>query len=350
VAATMKALVKSKPGLDGLNLEQVPIPVPQKGQLLVKVKACAICGTDLHIQYDEYISYPPVILGHEFFGEIVEMGQDVTGFELGEHVAAMTATSTCGQCPACKSGFLMRCAKRRSVGSGFNGAMAEYIAIPAAISYKIPQDKWDDLSMAICEPLSCAAHLVFNRAEVKAGDIAVVLGPGVLGLATIQLLKLQGAFVIASGTPVDLERLELAKEMGADEIVSEPSMLKETVLKFASLGADVVYECSGAGSALASAVDICKRGGYIGQLGMFGKPITLDIDQLLIKEVNLNTSFATSCSSWEKLMRLFEQNKVMTKQLVSTILPLEDWEKGFSMARNKEGYRIVLLPDASVAK
>lgn len=342
---TMKALVKSKPGLDGLKLEQIPVPTPKKDQLLVKVKACAICGTDLHIMDDEYLHFPPVVLGHEYVGSVVEVGQDVKGFAVGDVVTSMTATSTCGQCPACKSGNLMQCEERRSVGSGFNGAMAEYIAIPASICYKIPDNKKDDITMAICEPLSCATHLVFDQTRIKAGDIAVVLGPGALGQATVQLATQQGAFVIVSGTPNDRQRLDLALTMGADVAVDDPSKLKETVQKYAPLGADVVFECSGAAPAFASALDVSKRGGQISQMGLFGKPVTIELDKLIIKEISLNVSMGTSCSSWERLMRLFAQDKIQTKQLVSAILPLEDWEKGFAMMRNKEGYRIVLVPN-----
>lgn len=139
----MRALVKSAPGPEGLKLEQISVPKPAGDQLLVRVRACAICGTDVHIRRDEYLHYPPVTLGHEFFGDVVEVGAQAAGFAAGDQVTAMTATSTCGQCPACKSGYLMRCEQRRSVGSGFNGAMADYIVIPASICYRIPDNHRD---------------------------------------------------------------------------------------------------------------------------------------------------------------------------------------------------------------
>lgn len=340
----MNALVKSHTGLDGLRLEEIPIPTHKDDQLLVKVKACAICGTDLHIMYDEYLHFPPITLGHEFFGEVVDMGKDVKGFELGEQITSMTAASTCGQCPACKSGFLMRCEQRRSVGSGFNGAMAEYIVIPDNICYKIPKDKWDDLAMAICEPMACSAHAVFDQTEMKAGDIAVIMGPGAIGQGTCQMAKQQGAFVIVSGIKTDKERLDLALELGADVAVDDPANLKETVLKYAPLGADVVFECSGAAPALISAIDISKRGGQISQIGLFGKPITVNLDQMIIKEIRMNVSIGTSCQSWTRLMILLTQNKLRLDKLVSATFPLSEWEKGFDMTKNKEGYRIVLLP------
>ncbi|WP_276948243.1 alcohol dehydrogenase catalytic domain-containing protein [Enterocloster lavalensis] len=340
----MRALVKSAPGPEGLTLEQVSVPKPAGDQLLVRVRACAICGTDVHIRRDEYLHYPPVTLGHEFFGDVVEVGAQAAGFAVGDQVTAMTATSTCGQCPACKSGYLMRCEQRRSVGSGFNGAMADYIVIPASICYRIPDNHRDQNYMAVCEPMSCAAHLVFDQCEIRGGDVVVVMGPGALGQATAQMAKAAGAFVIVSGVPKDQERLDLAMENGADACCADPAALKELVLKHNPYGADVVLECSGAVPALKSAIEICRRGGQIGQLGLFGRPIEFPMDQLVMKEIRLNVSMGSSHQSWQRLMTLFAQNAVHADKLVSAVFPLERWEEAFAMAESGSGYRIVLVP------
>lgn len=341
---TMTALVKSRPGPGGLALREVPVPVPAPDQLLVRVKGCAICGTDVHIQYDEYLNDPPVTLGHEFWGEVVAVGNAVSQFAVGDHVTAMSATSTCGHCQACRSGFPMRCEQRRSLGSRFNGAMAEYLVIAENICFRIPAGHEDDVSMAICEPLSCGTHMVFEQSRIQAGDVVVVIGPGPLGLGAIQQAKLFGSIVIAAGTPADTERLELAERLGADAVVSHPESLEGIVRTFSSCGADVVLECSGSAAALSNGIKICKRGGQISQLGLFGKDIVTEIDQIITKEISLVGCMGTTPFSWNKLLALIEQEKIHCKELVSAVLPLSEWEKGFRMSRAHEGYRIVLRP------
>ena len=256
---------------------------------------------------------------------MVEVGAQAAGFAVGDQVTAMTATSTCGQCPACKSGYLMRCEQRRSVGSGFNGAMADYIVIPASICYRIPDNHRDQNYMAVCEPMSCAAHLVFDQCEIRGGDVVVVMGPGALGQATAQMAKAAGAFVIVSGVPKDQERLDLAMENGADACCADPAALKELVLKHNPYGADVVLECSGAVPALKTAIEICRRGGQIGQLGLFGRPIEFPMDQLVMKEIRLNVSMGSSHQSWQRLMTLSPRTRSMR---ISWCLPCSHWSVG----------------------
>ena len=158
------------------------------------------------------------------------------------------------------------------------------------------------------------------------------------------MAKAAGAFVIVSGVPKDQERLDLAMENGADACCADPAVLKELVLKHNPYGADVVLECSGAVPALKSAIEICRRGGQIGQLGLFGRPIEFPMDQLVMKEIRLNVSMGSSHQSWQRLMTLFAQNAVHADKLVSAVFPLERWEEAFAMAESGSGYRIVLVP------
>ena len=137
----MKALVKFGKGREGMELRDVPMPVIKEGELLVKILAAGICGTDLHIMNDEFPAIMPVTMGHEFIGSIVEVGSNVTGFEIGDQIVSMTAAVTCGSCTYCKHGIPMLCSNRKSIGSGVNGAMAEYMAIPADISFKLPENR-----------------------------------------------------------------------------------------------------------------------------------------------------------------------------------------------------------------
>jgi len=238
----------------------------------------------------------------------------------------------------------MRCEQRRSLGSGFNGAMAEYLVIAEDICFKIPTGRENDVSMAICEPLACSTHMIFEQTTIRAGDLVVVIGPGALGLGAVQQAKIQGALVVAAGTSSDKDRLDLAKKLGADITVSDPELLDGVVREISPYGADVILECSGAAPALANAVKVCKRGGQITQMGLFGKDITIPIDQIVIKEIRLNGTMGTTHYAWEKLLTLIDRGKICCDDLVSAVLPLSEWETGFRMSRNREGYRIVLQP------
>ena len=339
----MKALVKFGKGREGMELRDVPMPVIKEGELLVKILAAGICGTDLHIMNDEFPAIMPVTIGHEFIGSIVEVGSDVKGFELGDQIVSMTAAVTCGSCTYCKHGIPMLCSNRKSIGSGVNGAMAEYMAIPADISFKLPENRKNDLSMVVCEPAACCVRSV-DHSKLVAGDVTVITGPGPMGQLTMQLAKLQGAFVIMAGTPADKERLAFAKELGADVTVDDPEKLKETVLHYSPLGADVAFEASGYGPVFNSLVSLLKPGGNLAQLGLYGKPITVDMDALLKKEIVLTVSNASARSSWERLLRLAGEDRLNLGKFVSATFPLEKWNEAFDMALNKQGYKIVFIP------
>lgn len=339
----MKALVKFGKGREGMEIRDVPVPKPNEKEILVKILAAGICGTDLHIMNDQFHADMPVTIGHEFLGEIVEVGSEVKNFKVGDQVVSMTAAVTCGNCTYCKHGIPMLCANRKSIGSGIDGAMAEYMKIPASIAYKVPENKRNDISMAVCEPMACCVRSV-DRSKLVAGDYTVITGPGPMGQLTMQLAKLQGAFVFMCGTKQDAERLQFAKEMGADVIIDDPAKVKETVLKYTPEGADVAFEASGAAPAFNMLVDVLRPGGNLAQLGLYGKPITIDMDPLLKKEIQLTVSNASSPSSWERLLRLAAQDRLRLDKFVSATYKLDDWQAAFDMALSKKGYKIVFIP------
>jgi L-iditol 2-dehydrogenase len=197
---------------------------------------------------------------------------------------------------------------------------------------------------ALCEPIACTIRATIERALVKPGDFVYVSGPGAIGQLVAQLAKISGAHITGGGVDKDLERLDLAKELCADEIIN---VSKENVQKRAAEitgGAmyNVVFECSGVASSSAICLDIVKKTGKYNQVGLFGKPISFDMDKALFKELDISNSYSAERTSWVILMRLLSQNRLKIRPLISKILPLEEWEKGFRMADNKEGYKIIL--------
>jgi L-iditol 2-dehydrogenase len=344
----MKALVKYKHGdgsEHGMRLEDLPEPKPKKGELKVKVIAAGICGTDLHIMNDEFANCkPPVIMGHEYVGTVEELGENVSGFSKGDYVVSMTGTNTCGRCRYCREGLLMLCDQRRPLGARINGVFAEYLTISADLAFKVPDEIQAKDEFAICEPFACVVRNVVERATVKAGDIVLISGPGVIGLFAVQLAKLQGAYVIASGTPMDEHRLRMAKQLGADIIVSDPQELPNIVAKTNSYGVDVAFECAGIAASSQACLESLRKQGLYSQMGVFGKEVLMDMNKFLFKEIQITNSYASERSSWEIALRLLKNKQVKFTPLISERVPLENWEEGFNFAIEKKGFKVLLIP------
>ena len=340
----MKAVVKFAPGPDGVELRDVPKPVPKSNELLVKVMAAGVCGTDIHILHDEYRHITPVTLGHEFTGIVEEMGSDVEGFAIGDQVIAMPAADSCGQCIHCASGDYFLCESKKSIGSDKNGAMAEYVVVPYDRSFKVPENMVGNDAMAISEPLACCIRIALETSKVKGGDVAVVIGPGTMGLLTMQMAKVAGAFLIVAGLPHDKKRLEIAKELGADVICDNPSELKSIVHKYAPGGADVVYECSGAAPCINLALDVIKKTGNLAQVGLYGKPVSVPMDAITTREIVVTGNGSQAKSSWIKLLQLARLGLLNIEPLVTHRIPLVEYKKAFEIFEKKEGIKVVLVP------
>ena len=163
----MKALVKFAKGKDGLALKEVPEPVIKPGELLVKVAAAGICATDIYAMMDKREMEMPVILGHEYVGEVSQTCGDVGDFKAGDWVVTLPACYSCGECEFCKQGMVTLCDERKSIGTHRNGAMADFVAVPAKYSFKVPDNVTDKISYAAIEPLACSGRGIFERIEVK---------------------------------------------------------------------------------------------------------------------------------------------------------------------------------------
>lgn len=341
----MKAVVKRATGAGNVQLMDVPEPRLRPGHVIVEVEAAGICGTDLHIQEDEYPSNPPVILGHEFSGTVVDVAPDVASTLLGRRVTCLPYFSSCGVCEACRVGRWNLCPERKSVGSGVDGAFARYVLVPERSVRPLPE-KVDLIAGAVTEPLACCTHALLEKATVKPTDVVVVLGPGTIGQLASQVALACGATVVVVGVGSDGARLELARSLGAHHAVDVQGQCPAELVKELTVGwgADVVVECSGAASALRLGHELVKRGGQLVQVGLFGRNIELDPDLAVIKEVEVLNSFASTWTSWEQALRLLQLGLVQTRPLVTDALPLERWEEGFSRFRSREGIKFVLLP------
>lgn len=344
----MKGLVKFALGPEGVGLRELPEPTPGEGELKVKVLAASICGSDIHAMNDERSVTMPVVMGHEYVGQVVETCGDVGMFRCGDWVLTLPACYSCGTCDLCKAGLVTLCKSRKSIGSHRDGAMANYLVVPAKYSYKVPADAVtleDKIAYALTEPLACVVRGVCEKCDVKPGNTVVVSGPGVMGQFAAQVFKAMGAYVIVSGLPVDTEKLELAKSLGADEIVTSFQELQEAVYARSPAGADITCEATGVVPSLKACMQVIRPLGTHLQLGMYGGEVPFRLDYMFDREVNYVPSNSTATTSWEITLKLLAEKKVTLKPFVSMRAPLEEWRTAFDAVMQKKVYKAVLLPD-----
>jgi L-iditol 2-dehydrogenase len=342
----MLAIRKLARGIGNVSVEELPVPVAGPEEVVAEVDSAGICGTDLHIYLDEFETSPPVTMGHEFAGRIVEVGKNVRDWHPGDRVTAGTYFFTCGQCRYCREGRSNLCPHRRSIGSKRDGAFARYVVVPAANLYRVP-DQVDLESATLTEPLACTIHGVLSVAKVQAGENVVITGPGPIGLLALQLAKAAGATVALLGTQADRARLELAGQLGADhtlEISAVTDVLKAVQDLFHAEGIDLVVECSGAGPAAETLLNLVRRGGRFCQMGLFGKPIPWNQDLVCYKELTVTGTNAHVPSAWPHALKFMAEGRVNVRRLITHRFALPAWNQALQTAQTKQGVKILLKP------
>ena len=343
----MKALVKTKPGPGGLQLMDLPEPSPGDDEIKVKVYACGVCGTDLHILHGQYPSSPPVTLGHEFSGYVTEVGRYVKNFQVGDRVVSMTAVKTCGTCEWCLRDLRMLCPQRQSLGVAWNGAFAEYVILPARQSFHLPESV-SMLAGALCEPLACCCRGVCEGSNVKPGDYVLVTGAGIMGQLTAQAAMACGGTVIMTGLKGDEKRFDAARHAGvfATVYADGDDPLKEILALTGGEYPAEAFECSGTAAAADFCLHALRKTGSYTQIAIPGKPIPFDMDLALYKEISISNSYASERSSWELALKLLEQKRVQIQQLAGTVFPLEQWQAAFDRMAAKEDFKVLIQPGA----
>lgn len=333
---TTTALGKLAVGPGNLGLREQTVRDPGPSEVLVEVIATGICGTDLHIADDEFPSEPPVTMGHEVTGEVRSVGEYVDPGLIGGRFALETYFSYCGRCEFCRNGTPNLCADRRSIGSRVDGGFARWIVVPARNLHRVP-DHVSRHAGALTEPLACVTNCLFDPPVVNAGDSVMVIGPGTMGILTAQAAKAAGGQVTVFGLPADASRLQIAEDLGlATAVLDDPE---------ADLGAfDVVCECSGSAGGAARALTSVRKGGRYVHVGIFGRPVTVDLDRILYNEVTYTSGNASTPRSWERATALLDAGLVVLDPLVSDVVALADWEVAFAEVRRGSGMKIVIDP------
>ena len=343
----MQALRKVAPG-QGLSLEEVPDPHPTSTDVIVEVEAASVCGTDLHIHlWDGWAAGridPPVTLGHEFAGTVVEVGTDVRHVSVGDFVSAESHI-TCGACVACRTGNGHMCEQTRILGVDRDGAFARYVAVPESVIWKTDRTKLPPEIATLQEPFGNA---VFATSEQDlSGRTVAVLGCGPVGLFTIAIARASGAARILAS---DLHpyRLGLARTMGADATV-DASEVADVAGWYAEEtrghGVDVVFEMSGSPIAISDAVAIARYGGRVILFGIPSRRVEVDVAAAIFKNLTVQAvSGRRIFATWYRTRWLLESGAVDLRPLITHEYSLEDWEQVFAKLEAGEACKIIVYP------
>ncbi len=331
-----------------MELVEIDAPRPKEGEALIKVERVGICGTDIHIWHGHFSkTRPPVTLGHEFSGTVAEVGPGVEGWEKGARVTVESAAHYCGNCTYCEEGFTNVCEGRLAFGYGVDGAFANYVVTRASGLHRLP-DSVSFQEAALTEPLAVGAHAVIDLAHLGPNDTALITGPGPIGLIVLQVAKTRGATVVITGAEPDRERLQLARELGADHcLIVGKDNPKQTIDGLTDgLGVHVAFECSGVGAAFQDCLELTRKLGRVIQVGLYGKPAQVDMDLMTFKEITVRGSFTHYHETWNTALALLGQGKVSMKPLVSGEFPLHEWKEAFQLSEKGSGLKYLLYPES----
>ncbi|MGB2624084.1 MAG: galactitol-1-phosphate 5-dehydrogenase [Candidatus Acidiferrum sp.] len=343
----MKALLLSQ--YKHLELADQPDPAPGRGEVLISVAACGICGSDVH-GYDGSSGrrIPPIVMGHEAAGTIAALGDGVSGFAKGDRVT-FDSTIFCGACANCRRGEVNLCDHRQVLGvscAEFRrpGAFAEYVAVPSRILYRLP-NTLSFAEAAMLEAVSVALHGV-SLAQIREGATALVLGAGMIGLLTLQALRAAGCTRVFVAD-VDSTRLKLAHNLGAAAVLSSTGNLAEQILQLtSSAGVDVAIEAVGRNETVKASIESVRKGGTVVLVGNISPEVTLPLQKVVTRQIRLQGSCA-SAGEYPRAIELLASGAIQVKQLITAIAPLEEGPRWFERlyAHEPNLMKVILTPE-----
>ncbi|HEY4357328.1 MAG TPA: galactitol-1-phosphate 5-dehydrogenase [Acidobacteriaceae bacterium] len=341
----MKALVLEE--TRSLHLRDVPEPVVGAHDVLIQVKACGICGSDVH-GYDGSTGrrIPPLIMGHEAAGVVAKVGEEVTAFSPGDRVT-FDSTVSCGQCPFCAAGEVNLCDNRQVLGVSCgdyrrHGAFAEFVAVPDRIVYALPES-FQYEKAALIEAVSIAVHAA-KITKIEPGSTAVVIGSGMIGLLAVQAFRHYGCSKVFA---VDLEPLKLdtAKSLGADAgfLATDPDLFAKLNEAAGGRGIDIAVEVVGAQKSITTAIDAVRRGGTVTLIGNLSPRVEIPLQTVVTRQLTLLGSCA-SAGEYGECIELMQSGAINVEPLLSAIAPLEEGPAWFDrLYRHEPGLMKVIL-------
>lgn len=332
-------------GKGKIEIQELDKPTIGTEDVLIEVKASGICGTDIHIYHGEEGSAdvaPPVVLGHEFSGEVVEVGSDVKTIQIGHHVT-VDPNKYCGICTPCKKGVKQMCEHLYATGVNANGGFAQYCAVSESQCFKINDDIPYEFA-ALSEPLACCIHGI-SKIGVHYGDNVCIIGAGAIGLLMVQLARLAGAASVIVSEPIEMRR-KAAVECGADYTINPiNSDLLEEISKITGQGgADVVIECIGNAKTCAQAVGAATKGGKI---LLFGVPspdakMEVSLSDIYKKELTIKGSFINP-DTQEEAVRLINGNKLNLEPIITHRYDLEKIDEAIHKQMDSDSLKVMII-------
>jgi L-iditol 2-dehydrogenase len=334
-----------------MELEYTDLPAPQIGpeEVLVRVRAVGICGSDVHgLDGSTGRRIPPLVMGHEAAGVISEVGAAVTEWKPGDRVT-FDSTVSCGKCHFCRAGKVNLCENRQVLGVSCgdyrrNGAFAEYVAVPQNILYRLP-DSLPFEYAAMIEAVSIAVHAV-NLTPITLGDSAVVVGSGMIGLLTIQAARVAGCSQVFA-VDLDDNKLALAKQMGADEVFNAKNVdvVKEIQARTNGRGADVALEAVGATDPIRTAIQAVRKGGTVTLIGNITPKIELPLQQVVTREIRLQGTCG-SAGEYPACIDLLVKGMIKVDPIISAKVPLAEGASWFNRLYQHEPnlMKVILQP------
>ena len=342
-------------------VDDYPTPVPETGEVLIQVRACAICGSDPKILARGWPNHPPYgvpgqrggfIFGHEYTGEVVALGEGVTEFVVGDRVA-VEPHKGCGVCDNCRDGLYNTCLNyglrdkgHRHYGFSANGGYAEYVCNHVNSVYKVP----DGMSMAEATLVTTAATSLYGIRRIggiQAGETVVVLGPGAIGLMAVVMARLLGAgTIVLTGTRS--ERLEVGRQLGADITlnVREEDALEQILALTSGVGADAILECAGTTQAAVDAIALAKKNGRVSLVGIYSEPAPLDVNKIVQWNITVAGSKAEGERSMAQALALLGRQQVDLSPLLTHTFALDEIHAAFETAEKRLGgaIKVVVVP------
>ena len=338
----MRALVKAR-AEPGIWMEEVPVPEIGPNEVLIKVRRSAICGTDIHIyNWDQWAARTvpvPMVVGHEFVGEVAELGSSVTGYEVGQRVSG-EGHIVCGQCRNCRAGRGHLCRNTLGVGVHRPGSFAEYVALPAHNVVAIPDDVPDEIA-AIFDPLGNAVHTALSFDLV--GEDVVVTGAGPIGIMGALVAQAVGARKVVI-TDINPYRLELARRLGVHHVVDATSEDLNDVMREEGMreGFDVGLEMSGSAVAFRDMIDVMNNGGKIAILGIASTAFEIDWNKVIFKMLTLKGIYGREMfETWYKMIALV-QGPLDVSGIITHRLGIDDFQQGFDAMKSGNSGKVVL--------
>jgi len=342
----MKALLLSK--YRQLEMAEVPTPSAGAGEVLIRVGACGICGSDVH-GYDGSSGrrIPPIVMGHEAAGRIATVGAGVTGLAQGDRVT-FDSTIYCGACGYCKRGEVNLCDHRQVLGVSCGdyrraGAFAEFVTVPARVVYKLPESI-SFAEAAMLEAVAVAIHAV-ALAEISAESTALVVGAGTIGVLILQALRAVGCKRVFV-SDVDATRLKLAKELGAaDVLLADTEVVARILQRTGGVGVDVALEAVGRNETVSAAIASVRKGGTVVLVGNISPDVTLPLQKVVTRQIRLQGSCA-SAGEYPQAIALMARGAIRVKPLITAVAPLAEGPQWFERlyAREPNLMKVVLTP------